>query len=304
MKRILRSSFVPAAAGVLITSLGLSTTAIAKDDNESSLENVIERFVKSQRASGAVQSNERTAWVVYDLTTRQKLASINENTSLQAASMIKPYLALAFFHQVNACQLRYGPISRKHMELMIQKSDNDSTNWVMRQTGGPAKTSRLLKAHYPQLCRQLSLVEYIPAGGRTYSNRESAADYTRFLIELWNKRLPYSTEILRLMGLPGIDRLYTRVRSVPEGTKVFNKTGSTAMCCGDMGILLAKGENGKTYPYILVGIIERKTRTKAYGSWISGRANVIRGVSNLTYQAMARKHHIPKPIKKESANMM
>lgn len=273
--------------------LGLSlvvSPALAREGIDSEIEAEIERHVKSLRRQGKVRSNERTAWVVYDLTTDTKLASINEDAALQAASMIKPYLALAFFHQVKAGKLIYGPTSRRHMELMIQKSNNESTNWVMRQTGGPAATARLLKAHYPKLCRQISLVEYIPAGGRTYRNKGSAADYTRFLIQLWKKDLPHSEELLRLMALPGIDRLYTRARKVPKGTRVFNKTGSTAMCCGDMGILVAEGPDGKSYPYILIGIIESSRRNRSYGPWISSRANVIRAVSNLTFLAMKQRH--------------
>lgn len=256
----------------------------------SRLENRIESYVKSLRNKGAIRSHERTAWVVHDLTSGARLASINENTPLQAASMIKPYLALAFFHKVASGSLPYGPKSRRHMELMIQKSNNPSTNWIMKQTGGPAATQALLKRHYPDLCRQLSLVEYIPSGGRTYRNRGSAADYARFLSALWNKKLPYSSEILRLMNLPGKDRLYTGARSVPGGTRVFNKTGSTAMCCGDMGILVAKGRNGKSYPYVLIGIIESAVRNKSYGSWISKRGDVIRGVSNIVYGEMKRRY--------------
>src|SRR5690606_36687348 len=128
--------------------------------------------------------------------------------------------------------------------------NNDSTNWVMRQTGGPAATESLLKRHYAYLCQGLRIVEYIPAGGKTYRNQATAGDYARFLHALWHRRLPYSEEILRTMALPGIDRLYTKVKSVPPGTKVYNKTGSTAMCCGDMGILVAKGRDGRDYPYL------------------------------------------------------
>ena len=35
------------------------------------------------------------------------------------------------------------------------------------------------------------------------------------------------------------------------------------MCCGDMGILVVKGKNGKSYPYILVGIIESSRRNQS-----------------------------------------
>ncbi|MEP4079823.1 serine hydrolase [Haloferula sp.] len=282
------SRFLPVLTLVFsLFSGGLSLAATGSE-----LEGEIERYVKSLRAKRGIRSNERTAWLVYDFTSGKKLVGINENASLQAASMIKPYLALAFFHQAKAGKLHYGPTSRRHMELMIQKSNNTSTNWVMKQTGGPAATQALLKRHYPSLCRQLSLVEYIPAGGRTYRNRGSAGDYARFLDALWKRRLPQSQEMLRLMGLPGNDRLYTKARRVPQGTKVYNKTGSTAMCCGDMGILVARGSNGRSYPYMVIGIIESDSRNHSYGPWISSRANVIREVSNLTYLSMKKRYSL------------
>lgn len=277
---------------VLSLSLGLLTAGSGLAASEGPLDAEIERYVKALRSKGAIRSNERTAWLVYDLTSGKKLASINESHQLQAASMIKPYLALAFFHQVKAGKLHYGSTSKRHMELMIQKSNNSSTNWVMRQTGGPSATQALLKRHYPSLSKQLRLVEYVPTNGRTYRNMGSAGDYGRFLHALWKGGLPHSKEILRVMGLPGKDRLYTNAKRVPSGTKVFNKTGSTAMCCGDMGILVAKGSNGRSYPYVVVGVIQCNKRNRAYGSWIASRGNVIREVSNRAYLAMKRRYSL------------
>ena len=280
-------------ATLLIGSFAFSPLQTAHATIDSELEAQIERYIKGLRARGVIRGNERTAWLVYDFSTGTKLVSINEDTSLQAASMIKPYLALAFFHQVNAGKIVYGPKSKRHLELMIQKSNNTSTNWVMQQTGGPAATEALLKRHYPTLCRHIRLVEYIPKNGRTYRNMGSAGDYAHFLDALWRRQLPQSNEILRLMALPGIDRLYTDAKHVPKGTKVFNKTGSTAMCCGDMGILVAHDKHGRAFPYMLIGIIESGTRNGAsYGSWISRRADVIREVSNLTYLTMKGRHRL------------
>ena len=255
------------------------------------LEGRIDDYIKSLRSKGGLRGDERTAWLIYDFTSGQEVANINGNTSLQAASMIKPFLALAFFHEVEAGRLSYSSTARHHMELMIQKSSNESTNWVMRQTGGPTETEALLKRHFSSLCQQIDLVEYIPEGGKTYRNQGSAGDYARFLHALWHRQLPQSEEILRLMALPGIDRLYTDVKSIPPGTRVYNKTGSTAMCCGDMGIVVAKGRDGKSYPYVVVGIIQSgKRNTSSYGSWISKRADVIREVSNLVYLDMKQRH--------------
>jgi len=251
----------------------------------------IDAYVKSLRAKGGLRSDERTAWIVYDFTAGREVANINGSTMLQAASMIKPYLALAFFHEVEAGRLSYSATAKRHMELMIQKSNNESTNWVMRQTGGPAPTEAILKRNYPALSQQIRIVEYIPEGGKTYRNQGSASDYGRFLHELWYRRLPQSDEMLRVMGLPGNDRLYTKVKSVPTGTQVYNKTGSTAMCCGDMGILVAKGRDGKSYPYAVIGIIESGRRNNSnYSAWISSRADVIRGVSNVVYLEMKKRY--------------
>ena len=283
----LRPSAIPA---FLILVLGFLPVETSHAGTGTALEAEIESYVKSLRRKGSIRGDERTAWVVYDITSNTKLASINENSSLQAASMIKPYLALAYFHQVRAGKIQYGATSRRHMELMIQKSSNTSTNWVMRQTGGPAATQALLKRHYPSLCKQIYLVEYIPTNGRTYRNRLSAGDYASFLTAMWKDQLPSSGEMKRLMGLPGKDRLYSNARRVPTGTKVYNKTGSTAMCCGDMGILVARGSDGRPYPYIVIGVIEAGTRTKSYGSWIRSRGNVIREVSNKSYLAMKKRY--------------
>jgi len=268
--------------------LGLSSTT-SRAGGE--LEARIDNYIKSLRAKGGLRGDERTAWIVYDFTDGQELANINGTTPLQAASMIKPYLALAYFHEVEAGRLAYSSTARRHVELMIQKSSNESTNWVMRQTGGPEATEALLKRYYSSLCQSIDIVEYIPEGGKTYRNEASAADYARFLHSLWYRQLPQSAEILRIMALPGIDRLYTDVPSVPEGTRVFNKTGSTAMCCGDMGILVPRGRDGKSYPYAVIGIIESGTKnTSSYSTWISRRADVIREVSNLVYLDMKKRH--------------
>ncbi len=272
----------------LLSALPLPGRAVGQD-----LAAKIDTHIKSLRAKGALRGDERTAWLVYDFTDGRELANINGQTPLQAASMIKPYLALAFFHEVEAGRLSYGATERRHLELMIQKSNNESTNWTMRQTGGPEATERLLKQHYPSISQQIRLVEYIPEGGKTYRNLASAGDYGRFLHALWYRQFPRSEELLRIMGLPSNNRLYTKVPSVPPGTKVYNKTGSTAMCCGDMGILVARGRDGRSYPYAVVGIIESAKRNNSnYSSWITGRANVIRGVSNLVYLDMKRRHSL------------
>lgn len=263
-----------------------SPTTIASG---SKIETKVERYIKELRRKGKLRSDEKTGWVIYDLKHDVSLVDINADIPFQAASMIKPFIALAFFHQVRNGSLIYGPKSRSKMEAMIQRSSNPATNWVMRQVGGPANCQKILTTHYSHLFKHLRIVEYIPKGGRTYRNMALPSDYIRFLRALWKKQLPYSSEVRRLMSLPGRDRLYHGT-PIPQGTLVYNKTGSTAHLCGDMGILAPKTQSHNRYPYAIVGIIESTSRPSNYRQWMKSRGGVIRQVSTLVYQDLKKKH--------------
>jgi beta-lactamase class A len=267
-----------------------SVSRAVRDPEVRDLESGVNAYIKRLRRQGRLSADERTGWSVYDFTTGKKLVTINEDIQFQAASLIKPFIAAAFFHRVNNGDLVYGARSRKHMRRMIHWSDNRSTNWMMRQVGGPKAVHRILRTHYPTIFQDTKIVEYIPAGGQTYRNKASVHDYSRFLYALWNKNIPGALEIRRLMALPGSDRIFTGVDNIPEETKVYNKTGSTAHLCGDMGILSVKGPEGKNYPYIIVGLIEKRHRAGDYTSWIRSRADIIRSVSNIVYKGITRHH--------------
>ncbi|MDX1497958.1 MAG: serine hydrolase [Salinisphaeraceae bacterium] len=266
--------------------------AAQKQSRRTDIEAAVEKYVKNLRARGVINRDERTAWSVYDFTTGEKLVDINEDAKFQAASLVKPFFAMAFFHQVRQGKLHYGPQAKRHMRRMIQYSNNYSTNWVMRQVGGPAAVQRILSRNYPGVFENTEIVEYIPAGGRTYRNKASVHDYSRFLYALWNENIPGADEIKRLMALPGKDRIFTGARSIPKGTQVYNKTGSTAHLCGDMGILVVRGRDGKRYPYTIIGVIEKNRRARNYSSWIRSRGNVIREVSNIVYDGITRHHGV------------
>jgi len=257
-----------------------------------SIEAAVEGYIERLRGEGKLAPDERTGWSVYDFTTGEKLVTINEDMQFQAASLVKPFIAAAFFYQVEQGDLVYGSTSRRHLRRMIQHSDNASTNWVARQVGGPKAVERILKQQYPGIFQNTHLVEYIPANGRTYRNKASIHDYSRFLYAIWKDEIAGAAEIKRLMALPGSDRIYTGVPEVPKGTRVYNKTGSTARLCGDMGILSVRGRDGKRYPYTLIGVIEKEQSAADYTTWIRSRSEVIRNVSSIVYKGIAQHHDI------------
>ncbi len=248
-------------------------------------------FLRKQQAKGRLRQRERAALVAYDLTRNTYLTSVNSQRAFQAASMIKPFVALAFFHQVDKGKLSYTAQHRHMMEAMIQQSSNSATNWFIRQLGGPAKCEALLKKEYGAMLRQVRIREYIPPGGKTYKNSAPPLAYIQFLKALWNYQLPYSKEMLRVMSLPGRDRIFCGTE-VPSGTQVFNKTGTTALLCGDMGILVPKTRDGRRVPYAIVGIVERASKPADYKQWMVSGGGVIRDFSSLVYEEMKRKYNL------------
>lgn len=66
--------------------------------------------------------------------------------------------------------------------------------------------------------RAANIVEYIPAGGRTYRNKTSTHDYSRFLYILRKGKIVGGREIKRLMSLPEPDRVFTGAGSLPIRT--------------------------------------------------------------------------------------
>jgi len=263
-----------------------------KPEITTDLEAAIERHVGQLRRRGLISGDERTAWSVYDFDTGEKVISINEDVPMQAASMIKPFIALAYFHEVKHGRKVYGPRSKRNMQRMIQKSSNSATNWFIKTLGGPSKVQEILRRNYSEICKQVRIREYIPSGGRTYRNLASAHDYSRLLYSLWKNQLPSSRELRRVMALPGRDRIYNGVPEIPNGTLVYNKTGTTARCVGDFGILYAKDKRGKRHAYTMVGIVDKPRRTSHYGSWASRRASAIRSVSGEVYKHMKRRHNL------------
>jgi beta-lactamase class A len=97
--------------------------------------------------------------------------------------------------------------------------------------------------------------------------------------------------MLRVMSMPGRDRIFWGTE-VPNGTLVYNKTGTTAHLCGDMGILVTKTKSGQRVPYAIVGIVERPSTPKDYRQWMVKGGGVIRDFSSLVYSEMKRKYNL------------
>ncbi|MGB5736197.1 MAG: serine hydrolase [Thiohalocapsa sp.] len=294
-----RRSFI-LTSGMAGGALLLGAPGLVQAGRGPTLQSQVVSLVKRMRAQGKIRPDEKTSWSVYDFTGGKKLVSINEEIPRQAASMIKPFVAEAFFltAKEQGSRVSYNSSVRATMERMIRKSSNSATNEIMqivsRYNGnaGPRATEAVLKRHGASVFGQTSIVEYIPSDGRTYRNKASARDYSRFLYALWNDRFPYSRELLDLMALPNHDRITRGVKNMPSSVRVYDKTGSTARLCGNMGIIECYDRRGRPRPYTFIGVIEKGSRTGAYGTWITNRSNAMREVSNLVYTYMQNQHRL------------
>ncbi len=262
---------------------------------DSPLEAGIERFIKSIRYRGRLATTDKTSFVVYDISKGKKVVSINEDRPMMAASLIKNFVMLVYFHEVRQGRLYHTNQNRRHLKNMIQRSYNSSTNYFIRLLGGPSRVNQLLRWNYPYF-EHTRIVEYIPSGGRTYKNMTSAHDMNRFYNQLWLGNLPHSSKMKHYLRLPKGDRLYDKT-CIPQGVHVYNKTGTVYGMVGDSGILVITDPKGKQRAYILTGIIEDRTKTslrnrsQSFGSWVSRRTEILRSVSEGVYEYIYERHY-------------
>lgn len=250
------------------------------------LEKRIENYIKRLRMRGILSLDESISCSVYDLTSERNVVAIDEDLPRMSASMVKPLVALAYFHEVGEGRLAYNWKDRENLRSMIVDSSNIATNRIFDRIGGPEKVQEILQGNYGNILQQTKIVEDIPVDGRTYKNIASAQDYSEFLLSLWNNKLPYSNDLKSLLRANKIS-YFTGGRVFPKYGPVLNKTGTTARLIGEMAIIVAKDRLGKQFPYILVSIIENEKRT----NW-SSKKSILRGISNITYFDMKRTHNL------------
>ena len=262
---------------------------------DSQLEADFEYYIKSQRNRKRLAASDRTSFVVYDISKNKKLVSINEDRQMMAASIIKNFVMLAYFHEVKYGRQKHTDNNKGHLRAMIRVSSNSSTNYFINLLGGPARVDRILKANYPYF-KQTKIVEKIPYGGRTYKNMTSARDLSTFFLRLWQNKLPFSEKMKWYFKLKNGDYIFKQTY-IPASVAVYNKTGTVYGLVGDGGVLVLKDPQGRSRPYIFIGMMEDRTKTnrrnrwESFYNWKNRRANIIRRLSEKAYKYIYENHY-------------
>ena len=301
--RILKLStlLISCSVGLLLPTFTLSAATYRNIPSklqktiDSPLEANFEQHIKRQRSRRVLSTNDRTSFVVYDISKNKKLVSINENRQMMAASLIKNFVMLAYFHEVRHGRQTHTSANKSHLKAMIQWSSNPSTNYFIRRLGGPARVNRILQANYPYF-KQTKVVEYIPRAGRTYKNMTSARDLSMFCIQLWKGRLPYSQKMKYYLKLKNGDYIFKKTY-IPSSVAVYNKTGTVYGLVGDGGVLVLRDPQGRARPYVFVGMIEdrtktnRKNRWQSFAMWRNRRTYILRRLSEQAYKYIYENHY-------------
>lgn len=280
----------------LLLPVFISSAAAHRDTTiDSPLEANFEHYVKSRRNRRVLATTDRTSFVVYDISKNKKLVSINEDRQMMAASVIKNFIMLAYFHEVKYGRQKHTAVNKGNLRAMIQWSSNGSTNYFIRLLGGPAKVDRILRANYPYF-KQTRIVEYIPYGGRTYKNMTSARDLSTFFLKLWQGKLPFSEKMKWYFNLQNGDYIFKKTY-IPASVKVYNKTGTVYGLVGDGGVLVFRDPKGIPRPYIFIGMIEDRTKTntrnrwQSFYDWKNRRAYILRRLSEQAYKYIYENHY-------------
>ena len=206
---------------------------------------------------------------------------------------------LAVFDQIKEGKIKYTSeisdliTSSITYQKGIEQGNADASK-LIDLLGGPQSVDRILKQKYPYF-KQTNLVENIPKNGKVYKNTTSSNDLDKFYNQLWLGKdgafREYSEEMKRVLSLPKGDRLFHRT-CIPEGTSVYNKTGTLNGLVADSGILIMKDNEGKSHPYAITVLIEDRKRpgTDGYRGWARNRAKEIRAISEGVYGFLYKLH--------------
>ena len=265
----------------------------------SPLEASILEYMNETYAKKKVSRKDQLFMVVQDLTSGTLLVAIRPRRRVKAASLIKVPILHAYQLERVRKRVKHTSGRQDHLARMIRYSSNASTNVILKRLGGPNKVQRLLRE--TNMYRELRLVEYIPADGRTYRNKLSMADLSSLFHRLWIGRVlgpgfsdleneQASAQMLHLLSLSGRSDNKDRLK---DGTcfagnqtvRIWDKTGFVKGLNGNAGIIEIDSPHGRR-AYSIVAAIERPNFRTIRGNasrWSAKVAYHLRRISELAY---------------------
>lgn len=283
-----------------VPNLGCSSllqreTALRYLQKAASLQGSMNLYLRHLHECRWLQPFDKARILVFDH--RQcKLAAINQHLKTSAASLIKPFVMLAIYHEAHKRGIppyRFPAPLQSHINKMMRVSNNPSTNALIRYLGqgSPIKGAEVIN----KILRQYGLgktgiVELIPAGGRTYRNYTTAHDLHRLFALIYQRKAvspAYSRKMFEVMVASRDNRCRTPyLRSL--GVAAATKTGYTRLTNGVAGIVFS-GYGIRRHPYTFVAVINRSSGSGNEWIWRKTSTPILQRLSEMTYQFYASK---------------
>lgn len=143
-------------------------------------------------------------------------------TSQRSASTIKVFIMLTVLHQVKQHQLKLAKGIRHDLSRMIEVSDNQAANRLIRKAGGFKKITRTARRYG---FKHTILRRFMLGSLKNGDNKTSVSDLTNFLIKIDRHQLlgkHYDKQMLELLHHC---RNHSKLPKDIRHAIIYNKTG-------------------------------------------------------------------------------
>ncbi|WP_198265255.1 serine hydrolase [sulfur-oxidizing endosymbiont of Gigantopelta aegis] len=275
---------------LLFFLLVFSLTAFATEDkiypslwdaNDAVLQKNLENIIKQQGLWKVVR-NKHLALVLVDISNlkQPKLAELNGNQMIYAASLPKVAILLAAFVEIERGNLKESAELYEHLTKMIRYSSNQSASYILSLVGGERVLEIIQDPEFALYDRQHNgglWVGKAYAKGTAFhrdpmynlSHGATAIQVARFYYLLETQQLLNKKNSLRMkqiLGKPGINHKFVKGLQAIPGVKIYRKSGSWKNFHADSALV-----EYKKYQYILIGLSDSSTG----GHWLTTLAKPI-----------------------------
>jgi len=260
---------------VLIISSCKGTTdyPALRDSMDNELQNRLMEELRSELPAAEAEQiikAKRVSAVVVDITQldRPRVAAINGDTMLYAASLPKIAILAAAFIDIDNGRLKLDDELHRHLTLMIRDSSNQSANWVLNRIG-IERVNQIMQSDNYRLYDQEhggGLWVGRDYGGGTVWKRDpvngishgaSAMQVARLYYLLLTGRLVSKESMQKMLEiLSASDINHKFVAGLSEENPdavIFRKSGTWKHFHADSGIVV-----DKDYQYIVVSILDHE----------------------------------------------
>jgi beta-lactamase class A len=217
--------------------------------------------------------NKKAAFLVVDITDLKnpKVAGVNPDVMLYAASMPKIAILLGAFVQIERGKMPFNDETRAALTRMIRNSSNKDATAILNRVGienlAEILESEKYRLYDPQNNGGLWVGRDYSGGPRwkgdplhNISHGATAMQVGRFYYLAETGRLvseQYFADFVEIMSNPGIQHKFVKgIKKSKPDAEILRKSGTWKEFHADSGVISDK-ENG--YRYIIVAIVEHPT---------------------------------------------